>query len=99
MQLNPYGYKVQEGYDELANLAEYEELQYFAEASQALCNSNKQQQAGQDLPEADFVAMETDQDQPPTAEINRLREENNRLKKTLVDRFHQEFDDWFNSVK
>ena len=28
----------------------------------------------------------------PSNEIQRLREENTRLKKTLVDKFHQEFD-------
>ena len=72
----------------MANLAEYEELQYFAEASQNILNSNKQLQGEQGLPDTDFVAMESEQKNVPSSEISRLREENNRLKKALVDKFH-----------
>lgn len=36
--------------------------------------------------------MENTQEEQPSTEISRLREENSRLKKTLVDKFHSEFD-------
>ena len=77
------------------DLADYEELQYFAEASTTLVNATKNPQAtGQSsLPNTDIVTMEnTLEEEQPTTEMNRLREENQRLKKTLADKFYSEFD-------
>ena len=94
IQLYPKNQLVDEDSDQMEDLAEYEELQYFAEASKALVTANKQSSANAQTMNnnTDFVAIDNTHEEQPSNEINRLREENLRLKKTLAEKFNSEFD-------